>query len=85
MLTKKQIHDLPKGEYKNSDLAHLFKTHGLKSRETNLPIDRNGNVISNIVGFAGEFTNIKMRLSRQMYKKYVTNGYRHALNRFHHR
>jgi hypothetical protein len=42
MITAKQMKSLPKGEFSNSQLATVFKTHGKKNREVTLPVDKHG-------------------------------------------
>jgi hypothetical protein len=69
MITAKQMKSLPKGEFSNSQLATVFKTHGKKNREVTLPVDKHGRVTdpktSRFEGFK------TMRLNRKMSKRYA--------------
>lgn len=44
MLTKKQISELPKGEYTNLQLNSMFNNHGKNNRKTLIPVDKHGNI-----------------------------------------
>lgn len=69
MLTKKQIEKLPNGWNSNSEIAKLFPSHGLLRREKSFPVNEKREIIPlMLVKEDTEF--IKMRLNRQIYKKY---------------
>lgn len=68
MLTSKQIKELPKGEYSNTQLAVKFPTHGKRSRVSNVPVDRLGNMVNVL---SAKFVRVQpMRLNRQMSRRY---------------
>lgn len=76
MLTSKQIKDLPKGTFKNSDLARISPSHGRNNRVVRFPVDKHGNVIHNIMEAlqANKIHGyVSMRLNRRMAKQYGRN------------
>jgi len=71
MLTKKQIDELPKGEFSNLILSANFPNHG-KSKGVNnrihiLPVDRFGKVTNNLKQIVGHK---RMLLNRQQHRMY---------------
>lgn len=67
MLTKKQISELPKGEYTNSQLHEYSPKHGNRYRFHNLPVDRFGDVVFETKKIAGHK---RMLLGRSMHKRF---------------
>jgi hypothetical protein len=72
MLTKKQVKDLPVGEYSNLRLSAIYPNHG-KSKGINkrlkvFPVDRHGNVTMNHKAFHHQQT---MLLGRSQWKRHL--------------